>query len=345
MKKKANLSSPSSLRQDFISGDWVVVATGRAARPDDFKKKPKKKLKQTLPCRFCQITKYEKPIVAYRDGEPISNPPYEGWTTVVVANRYPAFLPGLKLRKRRTGLYRVMNSKGFHELVITADHYQDIGQMEIKKVKELIDVYQNRCLALYGEPDVSYVAIFHNQGEEAGASISHHHSQIIAIPALDAGLARDFTDTQNYWQAHRRCPHCLTIAYERRAKERLVFENKDFIAFIPFAPRAAFEIRIYPKKHQPYFEKINDREKWSLAEVFKASFSALGKGLNFPDYNFFLKNSPYRGAEGELYHFSWHILPKTQIWAGFELGAQIEISTIMPEKAAAYLRRHVKLNY
>ena len=345
MKKKANLSSPSSLRQDFISGDWVVVATGRAARPDDFKKKPKKKLKQTLPCRFCQITKYEKPIVAYRDGEPISNPPYEGWTTVVVANRYPAFLPRLKLEERKAGPYRVMNGKGFHELVITADHNRDIGQMEIKRVKELVDVYQNRYLTLCRQPDVSYVAIFHNQGEEAGASIAHHHSQIIAIPVLDAGMVRDFADTQNYWQAHRKCPHCLMVASERKARKRLVFENKDFVAFVPFAPRVAFEIRIYPKKHQPYFEKISDEEKWSLAEVFKVSLGALGKGLNFSDYNFFLKTAPCGEKKSDFYHFSWHILPKTQIWAGFELGAQIEISTITPEEAAAYLRRYVKLNY
>ena len=345
MKKKANSSSPSSLRQDFISGDWVVVATGRAARPDEFKRKPEKGLRPVLPCRFCQITEYEEPILAYREGELIKKPPYNDWTTVVVANRYPAFLPRLKLEERKAGPYRVMNGKGFHELVITADHNRDIGQMEIKRVKELIDVYQSRYLTLCRQPDVSYVAIFHNQGEEAGASITHHHSQIMAIPVLDAGMVRDFKSTQDYWQIHKKCPHCLAIAYEKKAKKRLVFENKDFIAFVPFAPRVAFEIRIYPKKHQPYFEKISAGEKWSLAEVFKVSLGALEKGLNSPDYNFFLKTAPSRKEKRDFYHFSWHILPKTQIWAGFELGAQIEISTIAPEEAAAYLRRYVKLNY
>ncbi|MGI6776128.1 MAG: DUF4921 family protein [Patescibacteria group bacterium] len=345
MKKKADLPFLSSLRQDFISGDWVVVATGRAARPDEFKRKQKKELRPVLPCRFCQITEYEEPILAYREGELIKKPSYNGWTTVVVANRYPAFLPRLKLEKRKAGPYRVMNGKGFHELVITADHNRDIGQMEIKKVKELIDVYQSRYLTLCRQPDVSYVAIFHNQGEEAGASIAHHHSQIMAIPVLDAGMVRDFKNTQDYWQIHKKCPHCLAIAYEKKTKKRLVFENKDFIAFVPFAPRVAFEIRIYPKKHRPYFEKISAGEKWSLAEVFKVSLGALEKGLNSPDYNFFLKTAPCREKKSDFYHFSWHILPKTQIWAGFELGAQIEISTIAPEEAAAYLRRHVKLNY
>jgi len=32
-------------------------------------------------------------------------------------------------------------------------------------------------------------------------------------------------------------------------------------------------------------------------------------------------------------------LPKTGIWAGFEIGTRMEISTITPEKAAEYLKK------
>jgi len=34
-----------------------------------------------------------------------------------------------------------------------------------------------------------------------------------------------------------------------------------------------------------------------------------------------------------------NILPRTSSWAGFELGAGIEISVIEPEKAAEFLRK------
>ncbi|MBI4385639.1 galactose-1-phosphate uridylyltransferase, partial [Candidatus Parcubacteria bacterium] len=45
-------------------------------------------------------------------------------------------------------------------------------------------------------------------------------------------------------------------------------------------------------------------------------------------------------SEEDYRHYHWHleIIPKTQVWAGFEIGTGIEISTISPEMAAAYLR-------
>ena len=101
-------------------------------------KESKKKLRPVPPCRFCQITKYEEPILAYRE-ELIKKPLImigpQWWLPTVIRP-----LPRLKLEERKSGPYRVMNGKGFHELVITADHNQDIGQMETKRVKELIDV-------------------------------------------------------------------------------------------------------------------------------------------------------------------------------------------------------------
>ena len=40
MKKK---KFPSELRLDLISKDWVVIATGRAKRPETFKRNEKEK--------------------------------------------------------------------------------------------------------------------------------------------------------------------------------------------------------------------------------------------------------------------------------------------------------------
>jgi len=63
------------------------------------------------------------------------------------------------------------------------------------------------------------------------------------------------------------------------------------------------------------------------------------KGLHDPPYNFYLHTAPCDGKQYPYYHWHWTILPKTSIWAGFELGARMEISTIEPEKAAEYLRK------
>ena len=127
--------------------------------------------------------------------------------------------------------------------------------------------------------------------------------------------------------------------WEMKKKERIVFENKDFLVLCPFASKSAFQMIISPKKHLPYFEKITEKEKWSLAEAFKVTFSKLYKTLHDPAYNFYLHTAPCDGKKHDHYHWHWTILPKTAIWAGFEIGTRMEISTMEPEKAAAILRK------
>ena len=96
------------------------------------------------------------------------------------------------------------------------------------------------------------------------------------------------------------------------------------------------------KKHvSPYFERITDDEKFSLAEVFQKAMFALHKGLNDPAFNFYIHTAPCDGKDYP--HYQWHIeiLPKTATWAGFELATGIEVSTIQPEKAAEFLREQL----
>jgi len=333
---------PSQLRQDIVSDDWVVIATGRARRPDDFKKKKAKKKKEKKLCRFCNILKYEKPILAFSKGKKLKSPPYTHWTTCVVANKYPAFSPSLKMNRHKIGPYQIMDGVGFHELVVTRDHEKTIGQMEIAQIKEIIDIYQERYLDLSNEPLINYVSIFHNQGEEAGATVAHPHSQIIAIPTFDSDIQSSINGSKRYFRRHGQCPHCTMIKYDQKTQKRIIFENKEFLVVCPFVPRVAFEIRIYPKIHQGYFERIKNGSKWQLAEAFKMAFQALGSALNHPDYNFFLHTAPCDGKNYNHYHWNWQIIPHTQVWAGFELGTEIEISTINPETAAEFLRQQLQ---
>jgi len=120
---------------------------------------------------------------------------------------------------------------------------------------------------------------------------------------------------------------------------RIVFENSEFLVICPFASKSAFQVIITPKKHQPYFERISENQKWQLAEAFKEALGRVYKGLKDPAYNFYLHTAPCDGTKNESYHWHWTILPKTSIWAGFEIGTRMEISTIEPEVAASHLRK------
>lgn len=332
---------PSELRFDLVSKDWVVIATGRARRPETFKKEERtRKGVSPKECPFCQIQTQEPPTMIISKGKevPLQNGIPKDWTTIVIPNKFPAFIRDTDLNERAEGPHQLMDALGFHEVVVTRDHEKSMAQFSVEQIKEVIDAYQERYLELMNESRINYVSIFHNHGAEAGASITHPHSQIIAIPITDPDINRSLAGARQFFESQKKCVHCAMTEWDLEDKRRIVFENKEFLVICPFASKAAFELTITPREHLAYFERINAEQKKYLAEAFQIALTKLYKGLNDPPLNFFLHTAPCDGKNYDFYHWHWGILPKTSIWAGFELGVGIEISTIEPEKAAEYLR-------
>lgn len=336
---KKETKFPSELRLDLVSQDWVVIATGRARRPETFKKD------QALPasggnedCFFCDIKTQERPVLIFEKGKEKKSIS-DNWSLIVVPNKYPAFLPHPDLDETvEGGIYKKMNAVGFHEVVITRDHQRHMGQFSVAEIKEVVDAYQSRYLALMKEKFVNNVSIFHNHGKTAGASVCHPHSQIITTPLVDVDLKNALSKSKSFSEDNKECVYCKMNEWELKVKSRIVFENEGFVATCPFASKMAFQTIISPRKHSSYFEKITEEEKWQFAEAFQKVLFKIYKGLNNPDYNFYLHTAPCDNKPHDYYHWHWTILPKTSTWAGFEIGTRIEISTIEPEKAAEYLR-------
>ncbi len=328
VKKPKVFKFPSELRFDLISKDWVIIATGRAKRPEMFKKEKREEIK--IPeklCPFCNLETQEKPLMVFKN-------------TVVIPNKYPAFLAHPDLDEKLEGnLYQTMNAVGFCELVVTRDHVKSLALLPQSQIKEVIDSYQGRYLSLMDKKFVNYVSIFHNHKAEAGASQPHPHSQIITTPLIDVDLQKALSNSEKYYKKDRKCIYCEMNEWERKTKKRIIFENEDFLCICPFASKAAFEVIISPKHHLSNFERITEREKYNLSEAFRVVFKKLYKALNDPPYNFYLHTAPCDGKDYSYYHWHWTIMPKTGTWAGFELGARMEISTIDPEKAAEYLKK------
>jgi len=339
---KNNTDFPSELRMDVVNSDWVVIAKGRAKKPGDFKKEKKIRW-QVLEkdCPFCDIKTQNPPVLIMAHGkeQELSKKIQENWTTVVFPNKYPAFIKSDTLNDKFVGpLYKVMNAVGFHEVVATKEHKKQIADFSVERVKELFDVYQKRYLFMAEQRFVNYVSIFHNFGAGAGASIEHTHSQIITTPLIDSDLRSALSTAENYFNTNKKCIYCALNEWEIASKERIIYENKEFLAVCPFASKSAFEVIVSPKKHLPYFEKITEQEKWELADAFLAAIRKIYKGLGDPDYNFYLHTAPCDSEKHDYYHWHWTIIPKTSTWAGFEIGTRMEISTIEPEKAAEFLK-------
>ncbi len=335
-KKSKKQKCVSELRQDLVTGDWVVIAVGRAKRPEDFSqnKKQKEESNEIESCLFehPEKTGQEEDVLIYQSSG-------GDWTLRVFPNKYPAFCCDHEARYFSEGPYFFMDGTGYHEVIVTRDHYHQLALMREIEVAEVLDAYQERYLALMNKPHVNFIGIFHNHGKEAGASIAHPHSQLMAIPVISPYIQLELSGAERFYRQNKRCVYCLMIKHELESQKRVIFENEEFVAFCPFASRVNFEVWIAPKKHASYFERIKTEEKLKLAQVFRQALGAIHDSLGDPAYNFYIHTSPCDGNDYPHYHWHIEILPKTSTWAGFELETGIEISTIQPEMAAEYLRK------
>lgn len=336
-KKKKEKVLPSELRQDLVTGDWVIIATGRAKRPDDFfvsQNEWKNDDIETCPFEDPVASGQEKDILLYQV-------PGGDWSLRVFPNKYPALMRGKIPKAISEGPYTAMTGSGYHELVVPREHKRHIALLEVARVAEIFDAYQDRYMDLMRRRNIKYIGIIHNHGKKAGASIAHPHSQILAIPVVSPYIRLELEGAERYRKNNRACVYCEMIQYEKKVKTRVVVENEAFIAFCPFASRSAFEIWVLPKKHNPYFERLANEDKLQLAEVFQGAINALYVALGNPDYNFYIHTSPCDGNDYPSFHWHIEILPQTSTWAGFELSTGIEISTIQPEVAAEFLRKNL----
>jgi len=337
MPQKTKTKNISELRQDLVTNAWVVIATGRAKRPEMFaKEKHEHIISSEKDCPFCapNIFKQRKPTLVYEQKN-------GNRSLMVIPNKYPAFAPGKNLKEKQQGPFNTIGGIGFHEVIVLGSHAKPLAKLKPLEIAELIDSFQERYISLMNRKFVNYISIFHNHGQEAGASVAHPHCQLIALPVIDPDIQRSLNGSRDFFQKNKQCVHCIMIDWERAQKKRVIFENSDFVAVCPFVSRVAFEIRVYPKEHKSYFERITKQEKTELAEALLVGLKTIYKGLNDPALNFFLHTSPCDGKDHNHYHWHFIIMPKTSIWAGFELGTGIEISTIEPEKAAGFLRKQI----
>src|SRR3989344_698062 len=333
--KKAH-PSESEIRQDIVTGDWVVIATARAKRPDDFvsAEQPVQEPKSD-PFEDPEASGQEKDVLIYRrdDGD---------WSLRVFPNKFPVVQNSRTAKDLSEGPYFAMSGVGHHEIIVTRDPKRSLALLDTWQVAEVIDAYQERYLALMNKKTVKYIQIFHNHGKGSGASVLHPHSQLIAIPVVSPGLSLDLAGAERYYRSTKQDVFSVIVAHELEARKRLIFENEHFVAFCPFASRAAFEIWVVGKRYNPYFERITDEEKFACAEALQASLRALHQGLNDPGYNFYIHTAPCDGSDYP--HYRWHIeiIPRTATWAGFELSTGIEVSTILPEVSAEFLRKQLQ---
>lgn len=321
-------------RQDPVSGDWIVIAAERGKRPHALKKKAMRR--RPSPKRECPFEDLEKS----GNGPIILRYPEKGdWRIALVPNKFPALKhTGVCASARNAGPYRTMEGIGHHDLVITRDHYENFAHLSPGDAFEVLRVFQRRYLQVREDKCLAYVSAFANWGASAGASLFHPHYQLLALPIVPPDVAHSLRGSREYFKKHGRCAHCDIVRYERRGAN-IVFENRGAIVFTPFASRAPYEIRVFPKRHHPYFERTPEAVLRDVASALGHVLRRIEKKLDDPDFNFFIHTAPLRRQE-EFANYHWHIeiTPKVSVEGGFELSTGVDINVITPEALAKILR-------
>lgn len=318
----------SEMRWNPVLEEWVVTATHRQDRTY----KP--------PEGFC-------PLCPTRNGECPTEVPAADYEIVVFENKYPSFrcdpctpaVPGTELQPTAP-------SQGVCEVVLyTDDHHATFADLSVDRIANLVDVWADRYEELGALSYVRYVLIFENKGDCVGVTLHHPHGQIYAFPFIPPRAAKELESSSKYATARGRCMFCDLLAEELADGRRVVAENEDFAAFIPFSARYPYEVHVMPKQHRESITQLSRLERRHLARILSMVTRGYDSlfGFSFP-YMMIIHQAPTDDGQYDYYHLHFEFYPphrtaaKIKYLAGCESGAGTFINDTLPEQTAEELR-------
>ncbi len=344
----------SELRHDPMQKRWVIIASERMARPNDFiTEKVNIDGEDWRFCPFCPGNEDRTPpeIFAIRPpGSPANGP---GWAQRVVPNKYSALQTEVSLHREGLGLYDKISGVGAHEVIIESTvHNEPFSEMSIDQLAQIVEIWSHRMSDLYRDERLRYVTLFRNYGHSAGATVAHPLSQLLATPITPRTIAMELDAAKEHFDRKERCLYCDILNHELRDGERIISDNGEFVAFAPFASRFPFEIAIAPRRHSHDYTEMTTSERFALARMLSDISKRFQIALNDPPCNMLLHNAPNTTAQAHRrnywntlkmdWHWHFEILPRLNVNSGFDWGTGLHINPLPPEIAAEYLRKALK---
>lgn len=319
------------LRQNIVTGEWVVIAPERAKRPVDFIAKAKPVDQPIEHCPFEPTGEsYEHRLVDYDTS-----------TTFLIPNKFPAFVGHghHEVRGYTPGddFYRCKPAVGGHDVLSVKEHHLSLLQFPQATMVDFLSTIQRRYQFYRQDPAIEYVMAIYNHGEAAGASIQHPHGQIFASSVIPNHVLKEKHGSERYYEISSQCVYCQMIKEEQQEKVRVVGENDDFIAFTFFAARFPFEVWILPKVHQSTYEEAVPSQLENFASLLRQTLGQLDTTLSNPSLNFFIHSLPTTSEQADYYHWHLEIAPRVANYGGFEMGGNMIIDIVSPEQAAQFL--------
>ncbi|HEY6938590.1 MAG TPA: UDP-glucose--hexose-1-phosphate uridylyltransferase [Terriglobales bacterium] len=337
-----DLSREPHRRFNPLTGEWVLVSPQRTQRPWQGQLEPVAPAEVPAYDPAC----YMCPGNVRANGE--SNPRYK--SAFVFDNDFPALLPetsdavldqdrrGLMLARGEPGICRVICYSPRHDL--------RLATLDSASVRNVVELWAEQYSELGAAPAINYVQIFENRGAMMGASNPHPHCQVWANSSMPDVPEKEQKLQQAYLHANHSCLLCDYLQLEDRQKARLVLDNKDVIALVPFWAVWPFETMVLPRRHLTGLDQLTAGERTALAQTLQQLTQAYDRLFNTPfPYSMGFHQRPTDGAPHEEWHLHAHFYPPLlrsaavrKFLVGYELLATPQ-RDITPETAAAQLRQ------
>jgi len=334
----------SEIRRDRLHSQYVLIAPERMRRPDTLAATP---LKSTLKtCPFCEGNEAMTPAEIYAVRENEANAIH--WKVRVIPNLYKAVQIELENHSKLTGMFESIAGVGAHEIVIdTPSHDSRMAKLNVVEIRDWLSTIAARIADLRQDERLIHTSIFKNQGEHAGATQQHPHTQIIALPITPTNELNLLERHMQYYRRHGRSKVEDILENERLAEVRIISEKGDFTAYCPYASAFPFEVIIAPRRALTNLDELNRDDMLNLADLMKEVFTRLDIQLGNFDFNLAFRmaplnsnfeNAPFFPHLKHFFRFTIRIIPRIYRLGGFELSTGMIINPVEPEEAANLLR-------
>ena len=323
---------------------WVLVSPHRTQRPwqgEVAQKTTASAVRYDPQCYLCPGNR--------RAGGAV-NPPYESVFSFV--NDYAALLPDehadpvatespaaspLLVAEPARGLCKVLC---FHP-----DHSLTLARMTREEIRRVVDAWVAEYRELAAIEWIRYVQIFENRGAMMGASNPHPHGQIWSTGFVPDEPAAETLAQREYLDRTAHCLLCDYLAAEQVVQERVVFQNDDFAALVPWWAVWPFEVLLVSRRHLGAMPELSGDERDALADALKRLTTRYDNlfETSFP-YTMGFHQAPAGPEEHPEWHFHAHFYPPLlrsatvrKFMVGFEMLGMPQ-RDITPESAAERLR-------
>ncbi|HEU5400528.1 MAG TPA: UDP-glucose--hexose-1-phosphate uridylyltransferase [Terriglobales bacterium] len=341
-----DLATVPHRRLNPLTGDWILVSPHRTQRPwqgQTEKRAAPASVAYDPSCYLC-------PGNERAGGH--HNPKYE--STLVFTNDFAALVPdspetrydvgGLLVAQGEAGTCRVICFSPRHDLTL--------ARMSVEEIHKVVDLWVEQYAELGARPRTNYVQIFENRGEIMGCSNPHPHCQIWTNEIIPNEPRKEQERQSAYALANKSCLLCDYLLLEKKEGTRIVCENDDFVALVPFWATWPFETLLLAKSHVRDLPAMSSSARSNLADILKRLTTRYDNlfEISFP-YSMGFHQAPTDGEPHNEWHLHAHFYPPLlrsatirKFMVGYELLAMPQ-RDITPELAAERLRNLSEQHY